>query len=215
MRIDREEKKSLKKLFICILVMALLVTLVPYGDMGNIVVRAADETTQNVYTTEDLQGVSFLKAARVYTIQPGEMKLEDAQKAYPELVFETEVESGVVLPEQVFYMLVEYARDNSQPVIIELNTDLDFKNFSELGNYIRVSGANIGINMNKCNILNIDLQFYRPAEYSLNEITQAANKTQRIYGSISMPAVLFMRQNLTVVTTISERSTQSHANAIS
>lgn len=76
MRIDKEEKRSLKKLFVGILVMALLVTMVPFQTVGLTVMKAADTTkfdeemfgkanTIEVNTTESLN-------AALSKVNPGE-----------------------------------------------------------------------------------------------------------------------------------------------
>lgn len=63
MRIDKEEKRSLKKLFVGILVMALLVTMMPFENIGKIVAKAEGATViEEEKTTSSLQSTAPFNA---------------------------------------------------------------------------------------------------------------------------------------------------------
>ena len=79
MKIDKEEKRSFKRLFISILVIAMLVTMTPVGNIGTIVTRAEETDTE---LESSLQKTEILSNAEIILIE--DLTAEELKSKFPD-----------------------------------------------------------------------------------------------------------------------------------
>lgn len=178
MRIEKEEKRSLKKLFVGILVMALLVTMLPFEQMGQIVAKAADETvTEADKKTSSLQSVApFSAETPVVWIES--VVLEGNSGTIP---------AGQRFQEELYNIVVtiQSKGEDAYPngVILKLGEDVDLENFPVDNFFV----GNIGIDLNGYSITNMNLS-EKPS------IIEGTNETSLfIYSAIEGSVFSFMQ----------------------
>jgi len=145
MRIEREEKRHLKKLFVGILVMALLVTMLPYDGAGRFVAKAEDTTL-----TSELQNLDEFKDATVVLIEA--MDADTLLKTYPELATfypKEDYPLGVTGDELFAYLITQVSEDNK--MILKLTDDIDLSTIE--AKYEEFSTSSIGIDMGEYNLV--------------------------------------------------------------
>ena len=143
MRIDREEKRSLKRLFVGILVVALLVTMLPYGNIGAIVARA--EGTSDLFTAVGITAEPIIIADKLD--EAGETVLVSAEELFLEYMWNYSTETY------------------PDGMLLQLDSDLDFSQLANSGKSASfdIYGMNIGIDMQGHSISNIYMSMASPA----------------------------------------------------
>lgn len=136
MKMSKGEKRSVKKVFIGILVMTLLVTMLPFEQMGRIIARAADISTD----TSDLQSSEYFSDLNTVVVW-----IED----------ET-AEETTIPAEQRFQETIESVASGKyadyDAVILKLGKDLDLTSYA----IDSVLSGKVGIDLNGYSITNIN-----------------------------------------------------------